>query len=301
MKKTLLILLFLTLLKSQAKSEPRTPLTIEVRNAAGVTRLSKSAPDKVELTSTQPYQLGDAIRITTLSWKSFLVIQADEKVPESLIYAPSGQIDFPIPFGKLTEGYDPQAFHGTHHITARLATPEEIVSYSNLALNPLDQRNCSEYFPHAIASSVTRDDPQFFERNAIDGNTHTTGHGKWPYESWGNGLNQDPWIKVDFGRPVTINKVRLFIRSDITPDKNHGGRPHDTYWTSALLHFSDGSSHEIVLKQSPNAQEFSFSEKKTSWLQIDHFKQPNQELGFAAITEIEAYGHEENKELPVGK
>jgi len=268
-------------------------LTVEVRSVAGATLSSASDPIKVTLQHGHPYQQGDTIVVSAPEQQKFLFVQVDNKVPESLIYCPSARLTFPIPFGKLAEGYDPEAFVGdTHRIFARVATQNEIAAYRNLALNSLDQRNVSQYFPHASASSVTRDDPQFFERNVIDGNTRTAGHGKWPYESWGNGLNQDPWIKIDFGRDVLVDRVRLYIRSDKTPDKNFGGRPHDTYWISATIRFSDGTTQDVTLKQSAEAQEYSFPEKKTKWLQIDNFKQPSQPLGFAAITEIEAYGKE---------
>jgi hypothetical protein len=195
---------------------------------------------------------------------------------------PNGKLEFAIPFEKLATAYDPKAFSGTtHHITARVADPAEISTYRNVALNSLDQREVSDCFPHATASSVTRNDPVFFERNAIDGNTRTNHHGNWPYESWGNGLNADPWLKVDFGRSVVVDKVKLYIRADF---------PHDTYWTNLTMEFSDGSSQEITLKKTAEAQEFTFPEKTVSWVRLTKFKQPTEKLGFAAVTEIEVYG-----------
>jgi len=83
------------------------------------------------------------------------------------------------------------------------------------------------------------------------------------------------------GIKVTVNKVRLYIRSDF---------PHDTYWTNATLQFSDGTSQDIVLKKTSEPQEYTFPEKKIRWIQLANFKQPTQPLGFAAVTEMEVYG-----------
>lgn len=261
-------------------------LSVEVRNAAGSALGSQAGPQKAALLYNAAYQPGDAIVVSAPPQDKYLFVQVDDNVPESLVYSPTGQVHFPIPFGKLTTGYDPRAFTGaSHHITARVAGAAEITAYRNLALNSLDRRNVSQYFPHAIASSVTRDDPVFFERNAIDGNIRNTHHGKWPYESWGNGLNANPWLKIDFGREVMADKVRLYIRSDF---------PHDTYWTSATLQFSDGASRDIVLQKTAEPQEFTFPEKKIRWIQLTNLKQPTLPLGFAAVTEMEVYG----KDLP---
>ena len=271
---------------SSATTGSPSSLVVEVRNAAGAALESQSDPQKAALIYVAAYQPGDAIVVSAPPQDKYLFVQVDDNVPESLVYSPTAQVNFPVPFGKLTTGYDPKAFTGaSHRITARVAGATEITAYRNLALNSLDQRNVSQYFPHAIASSVTRDDPMFFERNAIDGNIQNKHHGKWPYESWGNGLNASPWFKLDFGREVTADKVRFYIRSDF---------PHDTYWTNATLQFSDGTLQDIVLQKTATPQEFTFPEKKIRWIQLANFKQPTLPLGFAALTEMEVYG----KDLP---
>ncbi len=257
------------------------PLTVQIQNSAGKSLASASDPSKVALDYAAAYQAGDVILVTAPAQK-YLFIQVDAKLPESLVFSPTSTVTFTIPFGKFATGYDPTAFKGdTHHITARIASPTEITTYCNVALNTLDQRNLSQYFPHAIASSVTRDDPVFFERNVIDGNVLNTHHGKWPYGSWGNGLNPNPWLKIDFGRDVTVDKVRLYIRADF---------PHDTYWTNATIQFSDGTSQDITLQKTADPQDFTFPAKKINWIQLNNFKQPTTPLGFAAVTEMEVYG-----------
>lgn len=257
-------------------------LSVEVDNSAGASLASQSDPQKVELTYNSAYQAGDAIAVKAPAEDKYLIIQVDDKVPECMVYSPTAQVNFAVPSGPLLTAYDPEAFAGTsHHIKARVATAAEIATYRNVALDTIDQRNQSQYFPHAVASSVTRNDPVFFERNAIDGNAQNTHHGKWPYESWGNGLNEHPWIKVDFGREVTVDKVRLYIRADF---------PHDTYWTSLTIQFSDGTSDDITLKKTAEPQDYTFPEKKVRWIELTNFKQPAQPLGYAAVTEMEVYG-----------
>jgi hypothetical protein len=259
-----------------------TSLTVEVHNAAGASVASQSDPQKVALTYGSAYQPGDAIVVSAPPQDKYLFVQVDDRVPEAMVYSPTARVNFPIPLGPVSIGYDPVAFTGTNHrIEARAATPAEISAYRNVAVNSLDQRNVSQYFPHAIASSVTRDDPMFFERNAIDGNTRNTHHGKWPYESWGNGKISNPWLKIDFGRDVTVDKVRLYIRADF---------PHDTYWTNMTIQFSDGSSKDITLQKTADPQDYTFPEKTVRWVQLTNFKQPTQPLGWAAVTEIEVYG-----------
>jgi hypothetical protein len=257
-------------------------LTVEVHNAAGASLVSQSNPQKVALIYSAAYQPGDTIVVRAPAQDKYLVVQVDDRVPEAMVYSATARLDFAVPFGTLTISYDPFAFTGAvHHITARAATPAEIATYRNVAVNSLDQRNISEYFPHAVAGSVTRDDPMYFERNAIDGNTRNSHHGKWPYESWGNGKVPNPWIKVDFGRDVTVDKVRLYIRSDF---------PHDTYWTNMTIQFSDGTAQDITLQKTAEPQDYTFPERTIRWIQLTNFKQPRQPLDWAAVTEIEVYG-----------
>ena len=217
-----------------------------------------------------------------------MMIQIDPSIPETLVFSPTGRFTFPIPFDlERVSGYPSQAFGGTNQeVKARLATATDLSTYHNVALNPLDLRGQSEYFPHATANVVTRDEPQFYERNAIDGNTQNTHHGKWPYESWGTGQRPDPVLKIDFGREVEIDKVRIFIRCDF---------PHDSYWKCLSMHFSDGSHLDAPLEKKADGQDFTFPKKKVSWLQLDNFKQPITPLGWAALTEIEVYGSDSDK------
>ena len=261
---------------------PPSSLTVEVHNAAGALLASKSDPQNVVLTYGSAYQPGDAIVIAAPPQDKYLIIQVDDKVLETMVYSPTAKVSFPIPFGGVTVGYDPTAFTGTsHQIKARVASAAEIVTYRNVAMNSIDQRNVSQYFPHAVASSVTRNEPQFFERNAIDGMTQNKKHGHWPYESWGNGKNPDPWLRIEFGREVTVDKVRLYTRADF---------PHDANWISGSLQFSDGTVQDITLKRTSDPQDCTFPAKTIRWIKLTNLKQPTLPLGWAAVTEMEVYG-----------
>ena len=47
-------------------------------------------------------------------------------------------------------------------------------------------------FPHAYANRVTRNEADFYARNAIDGCKDGTNHGNYPYQSWGYDKKKTP-------------------------------------------------------------------------------------------------------------
>ena len=93
----------------------------------------------------------------------FILVQLDENMAESIIYAPSSIIEFEIPNNDCKRGYDDRAFLGNkHHI--RVSEPDDEKAYGirNIALNSHDKRGQKRYFPHAYANFVTREDVCFF-------------------------------------------------------------------------------------------------------------------------------------------
>ena len=74
-----------------------------------------------------------------------------------------------------------------------------------------------------------------------------TSHGEYPYQSWG--INRDPnaALTLEFGRPVVLDELRLTLRGDY---------PHDNYWTSATVEFSDGDRMTLSLTNSRLPQRF---------------------------------------------
>ena len=78
-------------------------------------------------------------------------------------------------------GYAPNIFQGKEHlIRAREVEDKEFYAERNIALNSHDLRGKTGGYPHASANFVTREEPCFYERNAIDGEKNNQGHGSNP-------------------------------------------------------------------------------------------------------------------------
>jgi hypothetical protein len=122
----------------------------------------------------------------------------------------------------------------------------------------------------------------FEARNAIDGVTQNGHHGVWPYQSWGPQLRTDLWWKLDFGRTVELNKVRLMVRADF---------PHDSDWKSAEVEFSDGSHASLQIGSSAEFQNFSFKKRRVSWLRIADLV-PVDPTRWCSFIEVEAWGRD---------
>ena len=143
---------------------------------------------------------------------------------------------------QLKKGYHPDAFSGkTQLLCCREPEVEEIYQYRNLALNAHDLHGKVRHFPHATANFVTREDPAFYERNAIDGVKCNQGHGNYPYHSWSGGAREDLFYTLDFGREVELDRLVFYLRADFKHDAITG-IPHDSYWKSIDITFSDGET-----------------------------------------------------------
>ena len=171
-------------------------------------------------------------------------------------------------------------------MTVRPLNQQEKTGYRNLAANPCDVLNPEEgpgqAYPHSSTNSYSRNLYDFAARNAIDGVSQNGHHGVWPYQSWGPGLRLDLWWKLDFGRPVDLDKIRLMVRADF---------PHDSYWKSAVVEFSDGSMVPIQITNSAEFQEFSFQKRQVSWFRI-HDLVPEDPARWCAFIEVQAWGHD---------
>ena len=219
-------------------------------------------------------------------------LRLDDTLAESIVYAPDGVFEFIIPVGKeLKACYAPGAFTGDDH-RVRVAEPTEAEIYADrlISLNSHDRHKVPKYYPHAVANFVTREEPCFFERNAIDGVIDNSNHGAYPYHSWGGGLREDLEFEIHFGTEVEVSKVVLYLRADF---------PHDTYWKEADVEFSDGTRVHADLRGVAEGQEVTFEKKVTEYVKLTGFKQQRLEdgsLSFAALTQMEVYGHYIKKE-----
>lgn len=212
-------------------------------------------------------------------------ISIDKNLQPAKIYMPKGKLMYQIPSGWKSKAYDDEAFKGPIRISMELCSDGDKKERRNLALNSMDVRGETvDYFPHADANVVTRDEPWFEARNAIDGIINTKGHGPYPYHSWGGGLREDLEFRLYFGRPVIIDEVVLHLRADYVDD-------HDINWENARIEFSDGTELQMKLKKTTDGQSFPFEPKEIQWLKLNNLEREIS-AAFSALTQIEVYGHE---------
>lgn len=237
---------------------------------------------KINCCYENEYNEGDRIFIHAPN-SEFLKLRLDKTLAESIVYIPSGEFEFEIPFGQLKDIYAADAFGGSRHeISVSEPTDDEIYAERNIALNSHDLRGQKKYFPHAHANLVTRDEPCFFERNAIDGVCDNSAHGGYPYHSWAAGAREDMEYYIDFGRDVEVEKIVFFLRGDF---------PHDTYWKSLDVEFSDKTRISAEFEKTRDGQEIVLPEKKkTRIIHLTNFKQAVYPLSWAALSQIEVYG-----------
>lgn len=284
-----------------AGDEPRLarkpPFHIEVQDGRGVRvagpEIATSSPKAASaaLAFEREYQPGDRI---ILGGPERMAIRLDESVPECLVFLPGASQEnasYEIPYGReerqTGSAYAPESFAAkSHRVAVHNLSKKELTGYRNLALNPCDLRQAEQapvqIFPHASSNSVSRNLFDFEARNAIDGATQNGHHGVWPFQSWGPQLRTDLWWKVDFGRPVELNKIRVMVRADF---------PHDSFWKSAEVEFSDGSRVSIQIGSSAKFQQFSFRKRRVSWLRLINLV-PADPGKWCAFIEVEAWGHD---------
>jgi hypothetical protein len=163
--------------------------------------------------------------------------------------------------------------------------PSDPNPYRNQALNPgatdIKPGEKVVSYPAASSNSVCRNAKAFAASNAIDGKMANKGHGD-PFPSWGPDKNVDSlWWQVDFGKPIRTDQVAITIRADF---------PHDTYWKECTIKCSNGFSRKITLQKTADRQVFSFPvQNNVMWLKLTDFV-PEQEDGWAALTEVEVFG-----------
>lgn len=251
----------------------------------------KAYGEEIDERFSGEYEEGDKFRIELLD-SEFVKMKLDETLAESIVYVPDGTFEFAVPFGYERRAcYGPVAFTGeSHRLIVSEPTEAEIYGEREISLNSHDRHNVPKYFPHAVANFVTREDPCFFERNAIDGVTDNSSHGQYPYHSWGGGLREDLEFEVHFGCDVEVSSVVLFLRADF---------PHDTFWREMDIEFSDKTRVHANLQGIADGQTVTFPPKVTECVKLTGFRQQRLEdgsLSFAALTEIQVNGKYIKKE-----
>ena len=258
---------------------------------------AKAAGNKIDYVIDCDFLDGDKLRVFADS-TNYISIKLNENLEESLIYLPNRYFCFAVPTERQMEScFDKETFlkKGTV-ISIREPSEQEIYSYRNLSFNALDMPSNKNAYPHATANFVTREEPYFYARNAIDGIKNNQGHGKYPYHSWAGGARNDLEFSVDFGQTIEVDKLIFYLRADFKHDKY--GVPHDSYWKSIDVEFSSGEvvGCELNLlsddlhEENKKGIEICFDKRTTRKITLKNFKQVTEKLGFAALTQIEVYG-----------
>lgn len=286
----------------------------EVLDRNGKVRICAEGEKEV-LLEVDEYAAGDKLIFKNEDIR-YVWVSVGKSTKECLIYLTDGEFYFNIPEGEAKAGFSTDEFTGAQTVKMRAASEEEIHTYRNLCLNPLDYRRDTEVvdpdapewsnpkdspafingeiteFPHAYANRVTRNEGCFYARNAIDGVADPNGHGGYPHHSWGGAVHKDLVFSVYFGRAVKADKLILCLRSDYSLDDK--GREHDTYWHTARIELSDGFAAEIHPKKTADKQEFNLGEHTTQWLKLSRLDplQHDMSQNFAALTRIELWGND---------
>lgn len=260
-------------------------LKLKVLNKEGDTLSVSPCGTNVSLVHTMPYNDGDWIALETDQEGLRCWIQLEDTRPPVLVYMDRRGLNFQIPLQSDRTNYSPKSFSGNCHLLrAWLPTTEEISARHNLALNPYDAHGNHGFYPHASANIETRNEAAFAARNVIDGVYQNDAHGAWPYQSWGINCDPNACLRLEFGRSVRLDEICLTLRADF---------PHDSWWTQAVVAFSDGSRETFALEKRAERQSFSISPRSVTWLELKELQKANDDSPFPALTQIEAWGTEE--------
>jgi len=258
-------------------------LTLKIVDADGLVLASSTGREETFLVYRQSYREGDRV-VLEVSEPGHVFLALDGAIQPGLVYMKECAYALAVPFGDKRKPYSPNAFRGDlHRLSARSARPDEIVQRRNLALNPWDDHANRALFPHARANVETRGEAAFAARNAIDGEKANDDHGFWPYTSWG--INRDPQaaLKLEFGRPVSIDEIVFYLRADF---------PHDSWWNEASVTFSNGRTSRFPLVKSGVAQSFSIEPCIVEWVELHGLIKAEDASPFPALTQIEIWGTE---------
>lgn len=206
-------------------------------------------------------------------------------LPKSIIYTPDGSFEFTVPEKDPQRDYPTNTFGKGFTLSASVPTAEELKAERNLALNPYDLKDSND-FPHALANNEYNGsrDPDFWARNAIDGFSQNTGHGRYPYQSWGPDRISGLEYTVDLGRECKVSSVTIHVRADF---------PHDISWSSCDIVDDDGNViKSVTFKQVAEGQTFTFdSPVTTSKIVFKNMVSPDNNK-WSGFTEIAVTGTE---------
>ena len=262
-------------------------ISLKVYSEGGMA-LTACAPEAVSAVYHAPYKPGDRIAIGIGEVGCHYVFQLDDAMAPAVVFVRSPYIVFPVP-EPGPNGYSPKSFSGACHVLrVRKALPEEVNVRRNLCFNPYDMESerGPGFYPHA-SSNVKPTSPIFAPRTAIDGVLENDAHDAWPYEAWSSNRDPEAQLTVDFGRPVTVDELRLTLRADY---------PHDSFWKSTVVRFSDGTLEKLPLQMTARPQCFPIAPRTVTSLTLCDFQKNDDPSPFTALTQIEVWGTDASTE-----
>lgn len=259
-------------------------IKLKIINRQGNELYISPAEKKIDAVYNFEYNDGDWMVVDCDKKGGFYKIQLEDTMFESIVYIPGNCFIYHIPEKEQRKNYSPKSFYGDCHlIRIEEASHDEIYQRRNLAFNPYDQHENDSFFPHSSANVETRNECVFASRNAIDGYFYNESHGSFPFQSWGINKNPNAEFHIDFGREVLLDEIIITLRADF---------PHDNYWKSAVLSFSDGSNLNIQLKKTSERQSIQFEPKKVRTVILKNLIKGENLSEFPALTQFEAWGYE---------
>ena len=256
-------------------------ISLSIRNRNGEVLAQADGQNEVNLVYKNEYREGDRIVLEADETNAHYYVQFDDAKGKSLVYI-TGKVEYQIPFGEKAVNTSPKVFSGNvHYLSVRKAMQEELNNYRILSENVWDQHGEVNCYPHASANVETRGESVFAALNAIDGVTAAESHGPWPYESWGINRRDDATWKLEFGRPVEMDKLVLYTRADF---------PHDNWWVQATVTFSDGSKEVLELKKGGEEQVFNIHKENVEWLELSELIKADDPSPFPALIQLQVYG-----------
>ena len=254
--------------------------------------LAETSGLSIDFKFDRVYEEGDKFIVKLRDCGEFIWMKLDESLKESIVLVPDKVFEYTVPFGPELIAYDEESWKKeTHTVSLREATDEEAFGSRIISENSVDRHGVGRYFPHARANFVTRNDPIFFERNAVDGVIDQKGHGIYPQHSWAGGAREDLEFYIDFGMETEVEKIDFFLRADFVND-------HDTWWKSIDVEFDDGTTVTMQLEKPDGGQMLVLDEPKiTKTIHLTNFKQVSYPLSFAGLTQVQVYGKYIKKEL----
>ena len=254
-----------------------------VKDRAGIILAQAEHAEEIQLCLDHTWDEGDKVEIFAPA-RSHLRLRLNASIPEGEVFCPDGHLVWRVPAGEHRLAYAQEAFLAKRNILcARLMTGQETESVRDIVRNPLDLRGETGFYPHCTANVETRGESVFAARNVIDGLRHNTSHGKWPFQSWGIGAREDAWCNLDFGRPVTAEKMALTLRADF---------PHDAYWVCGHVVDSEGRDTFFELAKTGERQWIELGGRVITWLRLERLTKSDDPSAFPSLRAWEVLGRD---------